>query len=101
MNEVLKQYRNRLIVKRHIKNTISIYCNYFEDFRNYFQNIIPEQINTYILQLIEMKHISISQQNQRIDASKFYHEKLLEKKSWHKQNRNASYAKSQFCNSLT
>jgi integrase/recombinase XerD len=77
MNEVLKQYRNRLIQKRYSKNTISIYCNYFEDFCNYFQNIklqnvIPEQINTYILQLIEAKNISISQQNQRINAIKYY-----------------------------
>ncbi len=84
MNQVLQQYRNRLIQRRYSKNTISIYCNYFEDFYNYFkntklQNIIPDQINTYILNLIETKNISISQQNQRINAIKFYYEKILGK----------------------
>jgi len=84
MNEILEQYRNRLIQKRYSKNTISIYCNYFEDFCIYFkntklQNILPEQINTYILQLIETKNISTSQQNQRINAIKFYYEKILGK----------------------
>ena len=84
MNQILDQYRNRLIQKRYSKNTILIYCNYFEDFCNYFkntelQNIILEQINTYILNLIETKNISISQQNQRINAIKFYYEKILGK----------------------
>jgi site-specific recombinase XerD len=84
MNKVLKKYRNMLIQMRYSKNTISIYCNYFEDFCNYFkhtklQDIIHEQINTYILQLIETKNISISQQNQRINAIKFYYEKILGK----------------------
>lgn len=84
MNQIFEQYRNRLIQKRYSKNTISIYCNYFEDFCNYFkntklQNIIPEQINAYILNMIETKNISISQQNQRINAIKFYYEKILGK----------------------
>ena len=64
MNKILEQYRNRLIQKRYSKNTI-------------LQNIIPEQINTYILKLIETKNVSISQQNQRINAIKFYYEKIL------------------------
>ena len=85
MNQILEQYRNSLIQKRYSKNTISIYCNYFEDFCDYFknaelQNIIPEQINTYILNLIETKNVSISQQNQRINAIKFYYEKILGQK---------------------
>jgi len=36
-----------------------------------------EQINKYILNLIQLKNISISQQNQRINAIKFYYEKVL------------------------
>jgi len=82
MNKILEQYRNRLIQRRYSQNTIEIYCNYFKDFSNYFknydlQNINPEQINTYILDLIKTKNISISQQNQRINAIKFYYEKIL------------------------
>ncbi len=82
MNEVLDQYRNRLIQQRYSQNTIDIYCNYFKDFCNYFkdskvENIKAEQINEYILDLIKTKNISISQQNQRINAIKFYYEKIL------------------------
>jgi len=65
MNEVLEQYRNRLIQQRYSQNTIDIYCNYFKDFCNIFkdsklQNIKPEQINEYILDLIKIKNIFIS-----------------------------------------
>ena len=61
---------------------MDIYCSYFKDFYNFFkifelQNIKPEQINEYILDLIKTKNISISQQNQRINAIKFYYEKTL------------------------
>ncbi len=84
MNEVLEQYRNRLIQRRYSQNTIDIYYNYFKDFCIIFkkidlQNIKPEQINNYILNLIKAKNISISQQNQRINAIKFYYEKILGK----------------------
>jgi len=84
MNEVLKKYNNRLIQQRYSQNTIDIYCNYFKDFCNNFKdsklgNIKPEQINEYILALIKTKSISISQQNQRINAIKFYYEKVLGK----------------------
>ena len=82
MNEVLEQYKNRLIQQRYSQNTIDIYCNYFKDFCDFFknytlQNIEPEKINKYILHLIKTKNISPSQQNQRINAIKFYYEKIL------------------------
>ena len=84
MDKVLEQYRNLLIQQRYSQNTIDIYCNYFKDFCNFFKNsdllnIKPEQINKYILDLIKIKNISVSQQNQRINAIKFYYEKLLGK----------------------
>ncbi len=41
--------------------------------------VSKEQINSYILWLIRKKNISESQQNQRINAIKFYYEKVLEK----------------------
>jgi len=54
----------------------------FEDFINYFSDrelpdIAPDEINRYLLELIESKNISASQQNQRINAIKFYYEKVL------------------------
>ena len=41
------------------------------------KDVTTEQINTFILHLIKSKNISISQQNQRINAVKFYFEKVL------------------------
>ncbi|UOD34843.1 site-specific integrase [Deferribacteraceae bacterium V6Fe1] len=82
MNEILEQYKNRLTQKRYSENTIDIYCNYVKDFYNFFKNsnledVKTEEINKYILDLIKTKNISISQQNQRINAIKFYYEKVL------------------------
>jgi len=84
MEKILDRYRNMLIQKRYSQNTQDIYCSYFKDFCIYFKNneiknISTEQINTYILSLIKSKNISISQQNQRINAIKFYYEKVLGK----------------------
>ena len=82
MNDVLKKYKELLIQKRYSNNTQRIYCNYFKDFNSYFKDneldkLTTEQINNYILDLIQSKKISISQQNQRINAIKFYYEKIL------------------------
>lgn len=82
MNAAIKKYRNILIQKRYSDNTIKTYCNYFKDFCVYFkneslENITTSQINSYILDLIKSKNISISQRNQRINAIKFYFEKVL------------------------
>ena len=59
-----------------------MYCNYFEDFCKYFieknlKETTAAEINNYILNLVELKNISMSQQNQRINAIKFYYEKVL------------------------
>lgn len=82
MDKMLTEYKNRLIQKRYSRNTQNSYCKYFRDFSDYFKDekleeITTEQINTYILELIQTKNISISQQNQRINAIKFYYEKIL------------------------
>jgi len=81
MNEKLKKYKDLLIQKRYSNNTRKIYCTYFKDFCIYFKDSILEQvtadqINAYILSLIESRNISISQQNQRINSIKFYYEKV-------------------------
>lgn len=82
MDKILKEYKNLLVQKRYSDNTIGMYCNYFGDFCKYFigqdlKEITTAEINNYILNLIELKNISISQQNQRINAIKFYYEKVL------------------------
>jgi len=85
MEEVLRKYKDLLIQKRYSQNTQDIYCSYFKDFCMYFSkeelvNITTAQINSYILDLIKAKNISLSQQNQRINAIKFYYEKVLGRK---------------------
>ncbi len=75
-------YLNKLEQKRYSANTIKLYCHYFEEFLGYFTNtnideIEKKQIDNYILALIRRNRISPSQQNQRINAIKFYYEKVL------------------------
>ncbi len=71
------EYINLLEQKRYAENTKAIYLPYFADFIRYFPGsdltgISKEEINGYILELIREKNISSSQQNQRINAIKFY-----------------------------
>ncbi|MCF8345432.1 MAG: phage integrase N-terminal SAM-like domain-containing protein, partial [Bacteroidales bacterium] len=75
-------YRNLLEQKRYSKSTIATYINYFQDYVRAFKNkkledISTDEINHYILDLIKRKNISSSQQNQRINAIKFFYEKVL------------------------
>ncbi len=81
MEDILKSYEDLLKQKRYSENTQRVYCKYFWDFCEYFANYGVEQIsniqiNEYILTLIKSRNISISQQNQRINAIKFYYEKV-------------------------
>jgi integrase/recombinase XerD len=78
-------YLERLQQERYSENTIKTYTHYFRDFTSAFgekelQKITKEEINTYILGLIHKKGISTSQQNQRINAIKFFYEKVLHRK---------------------
>ena len=82
LNTRLIKYREMLIQKRYSINTQKVYMNYFADFcRNFgpgnIDNLSKEEINAYISELIRERHISASQQNQRINAIKFYYEKVL------------------------
>ncbi len=77
-------YKDLLDQKRYSESTKSTYINYFEDYIRVFkdqklEDIPLEAINNYILKLIRNKNISASQQNQRINAIKFYYEKVLGK----------------------
>ncbi len=78
-------YLELLQRKRYSQSTIITYTTYFKQFLQNFPNqdlntISHHQINAYILELIKIKKISPSQQNQRINAIKFYYEKVLDRK---------------------
>jgi len=77
-------YINLLDQKRYSNSTKATYRNYFSAFIQHFperdlESITVEEINGYLLELIRLKNISVSQQNQRINSIKFYYEKVLER----------------------
>lgn len=83
-----RKYKELLDLKQYAANTKKIYCSYFKQFINYFENeelddLTTSQINEYLLELIKKKNVSISQQNQRINAIKFYYEKVRGREKQH------------------
>lgn len=77
-------YVEKLEQKRYSESTQRTYMAYFKDFiyslnGQPLDTITEETINAYILSLIKEHTISSSQQNQRINAIKFYYEKVLGK----------------------
>ena len=81
VTDLPKGYLEFLKQKRYSESTIRSYIAYFKDFIFHFGDadldlITQEQINNYILDLVENTQISASQQNQRINAIKFYYEKV-------------------------
>lgn len=75
-------FLEKLKQMRYSEHTIRVYTTYIGDFQQYFagsnlKKISPDEINAYLLYLIEKKSISSCQQNQRINAIKFYYEKVL------------------------
>lgn len=84
MTELPQGYLELLKQKRYSPSTIKTYVAYFKDFKHYFAHIALtsltiQEINGYILELIENWNVSISEQNQRINAIKFYYEKVLKR----------------------
>lgn len=80
--ELPSEFLEKLIRRRYSQNTIKTYVTYFRSFMEEFINreldsITTQEINDYILKLIRTKGISPSQQNQRINAIKFYYEKVV------------------------
>lgn len=83
-------YLELLKRKRYSQSTIKTYTSYFRQFQIHFKDrdlstITRTEINSYILELIRNSNISRSQQNQRINAIKFYYEKVkgLKKEYYH------------------
>ena len=80
--DYVERYHDRLIPGRYSPNTIRTYTACFKDFLTHFSDQNPgtltsEQVNQYLLGLIRGRAVSSSQQNQRINAIKFYFEKVL------------------------
>lgn len=74
-------YLELLEQKRYSPSTIKTYKIYFSDFMEYHKErnidrLKVADINRYILYLVNEKKISVSQQNMRINAIKFYYEKV-------------------------
>ena len=86
-------YLEKLERKRYSPNTIKTYISYMKSFAEEFKDsplasVSTEQINDYILKLIRNRGISVSQQNQRISAIKFYYEQVLgRKKAYYRLSR--------------
>lgn len=82
--KIPQEYIDLLDQRRYSKSTKATYTNYFSDYILYFhgrnlEDIETEEINQYILSLIREQNISASQQNQRINAIKFYYDKVLKR----------------------
>ena len=76
-----KGYLELLEQKRYSLSTIKAYKIYFSDFMEYHKGqdldlLTVEDINSYMLHMVKGKHISATQQNMRINAIKFYYEKV-------------------------
>lgn len=75
-------YLEKLRQVRYSDHTVRVYTAYFRDFQQHFEGrdvktVTPDEINGYLLHLIRERNISSCQQNQRINAIKFYYEKVL------------------------
>lgn len=75
-------YAETLRQMRYSPHTVRAYTTYFREFRQYFAGrnlryVRPKEINDYMVHLIDTRKISSCQQNLRINAIKFYYEKVL------------------------
>jgi len=83
--ELPKEYLELLQSKRYSPNTMKAYACYFRQFQLYFAgknlpSLQKSEIQQYLQDLANSKPMSSSQQNQRINAIKFYYEKVLRQK---------------------
>ncbi|HEX5168229.1 MAG TPA: site-specific integrase [Cyclobacteriaceae bacterium] len=78
----LRLFTEKLILKGYSSNTQRTYLDQFKSYLNYYSEADPsilgeEHIRSYMLQLIEIRKLSRSTQNQAINAIKFYYEHVL------------------------
>ena len=82
VNLVPSEFIKTMTLKNYAKNTIRTYKSMLQEFLEYYRKLDPEkiteeQIRDYLLYLIEKRDVSISYQNQSINAIKFYYEQVL------------------------
>ncbi|MBX2956554.1 MAG: tyrosine-type recombinase/integrase [Cyclobacteriaceae bacterium] len=80
--EALEQMRKKLKLKNYSPSTIKTYTEQFKLFLQFFPESHPQELDEdeilhYMMHLIENKKLSVSAQNQAINAIKFYYEKML------------------------
>ncbi len=80
--KIPEEYTDLLIRRRYSENTIRVYSSLFREFIRYYSKLKPEditenEIRKYQDYLVKKRKISISTQNQAINAIKFYYEKVL------------------------
>lgn len=85
----------QLKLKGYSQNTQRVYLEHFKLFTDFYPQADPaelgsEEIQAYLLHLIDNKKLGISTQNQAINAIKFYYEKVL------KQDRKVYYLERPF-----
>ncbi len=87
---VPREFIEKLIERRYSRATIQTYRSMFKDFAMHFKprllkSITEEEIKGYLLFLVDKKRVSLSVQNQAINAIKYYYEHVLgleKKKYW-------------------
>ena len=80
-----KGYLETLERRRYSENTVRQYCSHFTKFLDHFggrdpEAITEEEINAYLLYLVNERKVSQSMQNGVINAIKFHYEKVLGQK---------------------
>lgn len=75
-------FLNKLVLRRYSESTQRTYKVAFLDFINYYktkelEDITEQEINEYLMFMVEKRKVSTSFQNQIISAIKFYYEKVL------------------------
>jgi integrase/recombinase XerD len=76
------EFIKTMTLKNYSPNTIRTYKSMMQEFLEYYRDLDPAkitevQIRDYLLHLIEDRKVSISYQNQSINAIKFYYEQIL------------------------
>lgn len=79
---VPEEFMKTLTLKNYSEKTVRTYRSMMGEFLNYYRKLDPEkitdeQIREFLLYLIEQRDVSISYQNQAINAIKFYYEQVL------------------------
>lgn len=78
------EYKNRLLLKGYSPSTVRTYCNEFHVFleslkNNSVKELTPSQLQRYILYCIDKLKLGENTVHSRMNALKFYYEKILHK----------------------